>query len=80
MSFTVTKKIVLARALLKQPKLLILEDALDQFSDSETRSIIDYIGHPKNPWALVIVSGNSYWKTYCKEVIQLKEGTIISKS
>lgn len=78
MSYTITKKIVLARAILKKPKLLILEDALDQFSQQETKSIIDFLAKPSNPWALVVVSSNAYWKTYCKEVINLKEGTIQS--
>ena len=79
MSHTVAKKIVLARAILKKPKLLILEDALDQFSEIDTQSIINFLGKSSNPWALIVVSGNDYWKTYCKEVIQLKEGTIESK-
>ncbi len=79
MSFTITKKIVLARAILKKPKLLILEDALDQFSEQDTKSIIDFLCKPTNSWALVVVSSNAYWKTYCKEVINLKEGSIQSK-
>lgn len=79
MSFTITKKIVLARAILKKPKLLILEDALDQFSEQDTKSIIDFLCKPKNSWALVVASSNTYWKTYCKEVINLKEGSIQSK-
>jgi len=79
MSFTITKKIVLARAILKKPKLLILEDALNQFSEQDTKSIIDFLCKPSNPWALVIVSNNDYWKTYCNEVINLKEGIMKSK-
>ena len=78
MSHTISKKIVLARSILKNPKLLILEDALDQFSEKDTKAIIDYLCKPSNPWALVVVSSNSYWKTYCKEVINLKEGNLVS--
>jgi len=80
MSYTIAKKIVLARAILKNPKLLILEDALDQFSEQDTKSIIDFLSKPSNSWALVVVSSNAYWKTYCKEVINLKEGIIQSKN
>ena len=79
MSYTITKKIVLARAILKKPKLLILEDALDQFSKEDTKSIIDYLSKSSNPWALVVVSSNTYWETYCTEVFNLKEGIIQSK-
>lgn len=75
-SYTISKKIVLTRAILKQPKLLILKDALDQFSEEETKSIINYLCNPTNPWALVVVSSNNYWKNYCKEIVCLKEGVI----
>jgi len=75
-SYTIAKKIVLARAILKQPKLLILEDALDQFSEAETKSVIDYLCKPTNPWALIIVSSEDYWKEYCKELLLFKEGQI----
>lgn len=78
-SYTDSKKIVLARAILKQPKLFILENALDQFSESEAQTIIDFLCNPSNPWALIIVSRNNYWNTYCKEIIHLKEGHIHSK-
>ncbi len=80
MSLTISKKIVLARAILKQPKLLILEDALGQFGRVEAKSIIDFLCKSTNPWALVVVSSNNYWKTYCKKIIYLKKGEIQSKS
>ena len=76
MSFTLSKKIVLARAILKQPKLLILEDALDRFNETETHAIIDYLTHPDRPWALIVVSSSSVWITKCSELITLKNGKI----
>lgn len=72
MSFTIAKKILLVRSILKQPKVLILEEALDQFNESERRDIIDYLCDPSQPWALVVVSNSDYWKTYCNEIISLK--------
>ncbi|WP_111306879.1 peptidase domain-containing ABC transporter [Confluentibacter sediminis] len=76
MSHTVSKKIILARAILKKPKLLILEDALDRFNPTETNAIIDYISHPDRPWALIVVSGNASWKSKCSQIIQLEKGEI----
>lgn len=76
MSFTISKKIVLGRAIIKKPKVLILEDALDQFSEEDSQQIIDYLGKSTNPWALIVVSNNNYWKTYCNEVINLYDGVI----
>lgn len=76
MSYTITKKLVLARAIVKKPKVLILEDALDQFNINETNNIIDFLINPENPWTLVVVSSNQRWQTYCNDVITLEEGRI----
>lgn len=76
MSYTLAKKIVLARAILKQPKVLILEDALDRFNDTETTSIINYLTHEDRPWALVVVSSNDVWLRNCGQVITLEKGQV----
>ena len=76
-SYTNSKKIILARAILKSPQLLILEDALDQFSQSETKEIIDYLTDPQHPWSLVVVSSNDYWKNFATQVIKLTKGQLV---
>lgn len=76
LSFTIAKKIILARAILKQPKLMILEDPLDQFNLSETKTIIQYLTHPDRPWGLVVVSSKKSWSSKCNQIITLDKGTI----
>lgn len=76
MSFTLSKKIVLARAILKEPKVLILEDALDKFNQEETSSIINYLSHKDRKWALIVVSSSDAWLNKCSEVIILEKGKI----
>lgn len=78
MSYTIAKKLILARAIAKKPKLLILEDALDQFNKEETNTIIDFLSDASNPWALIVVSSNDYWSTKCTEVLTVNNGTIIN--
>ncbi|MFK7748820.1 MAG: peptidase domain-containing ABC transporter [Kordia sp.] len=75
-SYNISKKIVLARAIIKQPKVLILEDPLDQFNVDESNDIIDFITDEKNPWALIVVSSNERWKTNCGELITLDKGEL----
>ena len=75
-SYTISKRIVLARAILKNPKVLILEDTLDPFSQTETRSIIDFLCQPSHPWSLVVVGSNDHWRTHCHEIIQMVDGRI----
>ncbi len=77
-SFTVAKKIILARAIIKEPKLIILEDPLDQFNLNETVRIIDYLTDEEKPWSLIVVSSKKSWKMKCKNVITLENGKIKS--
>lgn len=80
MSYTTSKKIILARAIVGRPKVLILEDPLDQFSANETSKIIKFLTDKANPWSLIVVSKNSEWKTQCNQIIELENGNIKSKS
>jgi len=75
--FTVVKKIILARALVKQPKLLILEDPLEHFEKDEASRLIKYLTDPAQPWALIVVSFNSEWVNSCTQTINLSKGQII---
>jgi ABC-type bacteriocin/lantibiotic exporter with double-glycine peptidase domain len=76
MSYTLSKKIVLARAILKSPKVLVLEDALDRFNPVETNNIIDYLTHKDRPWALIVVSSSDVWINKCSRMITLEKGTL----
>ena len=75
-SYTISKKIILARAIVKKPKLLILEDALDQFNIQETNTIIDFLTDKSNPWGVIVISNNKYWTQKCTEVKTLSNGKI----
>jgi len=76
MSYTISKKIILARAIIKQPKVLILEDPLDQFNLDETTKIIDYLTDKERPWALIVVSSKKSWRTKCSQIVTLEQGEI----
>jgi ABC-type bacteriocin/lantibiotic exporter with double-glycine peptidase domain len=78
-SYTIAKKIVLARSIVRKPKLLILKDPLDQFDDNETDKIMDFLTHPENPWAMVVVSQNPKWAQRCGRVLTLNKGKLISE-
>ncbi|WP_223034433.1 peptidase domain-containing ABC transporter [Hanstruepera marina] len=80
MSYTTSKKIILARAIVNKPKVLILEDPLDQFSAHETTKIINFLTHKNQPWALIVVSSNPEWETVCDQIIELENGNIKSNT
>ncbi len=76
-SYTIAKKIVLARSLVKKPKLLVLRDPLDQFDPEEADRIMEYLTAPERPWILVVVSNDTGWMGRCGQKITLKDGRII---
>lgn len=77
--FTISKRILLARAIIDSPKLLLLKDPLEHFEKSEMEQIIKYLSAPERPWTLVVSSRNIQWKSYCNQTIEIIEGKINSK-
>ncbi len=76
--YTVTKKIVLARSIIRKPKLLILKDPLDQFDESEALRIMEFLTDKNRPWALLVASTDPKWLGRCKNIITMDEGKITS--
>lgn len=76
---TVSKKIVLARSIVRKPKLLILKDPLDQFKTEEAEKIMDFLTDPSNGWALLVVSTNLRWAKSCTRMITMENGKIINE-
>ena len=77
-SFTVSKKIMLARSIVKNPKLLMLKEPLDQFEAKEAQQLVDFLSQPEHPWTLVVVSQNNIWKPKLNKLIILDKGQIIN--
>jgi ABC-type bacteriocin/lantibiotic exporter with double-glycine peptidase domain len=75
-SNTVSKKIVLARSIVRKPKLLVLKDPLNQFAAAEERKIVDFLFDKDNPWTLVVACQDKIWQEYCQDQIHLNEGKI----
>ena len=77
LSYTMSRKLVIARALAVGPKVLILKDPLDEFDDDEIKAIMKYIFDPKHKWTVLVASKNDSWKKYCDRVITLENGKIV---
>ncbi|MHA7944167.1 peptidase domain-containing ABC transporter [Formosa sp. 3Alg 14/1] len=78
--FTVSKRILLARAIVHQPKLLLLKDPLEYFENNEAEELIKYLTGKDRPWALVVSSQNVHWWTYCNKTLEISDGQIINNA
>jgi ABC-type multidrug transport system fused ATPase/permease subunit len=76
LSYTISKKIVLARAIVHKPKLLILKDPLDQFDETESESILNFLFDKNNPWAICVVSRNINWIERSDMVLKMNDGKL----
>lgn len=76
LSYTISKKIILARAVVHKPSLLILKDPLDQMDDEETLQLQKFLFDKENTWSLLVVSKNERWKKLCDRVVELHQGSI----
>lgn len=75
-SFTISKKLILARAIIKKPSLLILEDPLNQFPVDEAERIIKYLTSNED-WGILVVSNKPYWDNKVHRILELQNGKII---
>ena len=68
---SIIQKIQIARLIIHEPKLLLLEDPLQFIEASEKEKIINYLMHKDRNWTLIVISDFGYWKTKCDRVIRL---------
>ncbi len=78
--YTIAKKIVIARAIVHSPELLLLKDPLENFEQQEAQRIIEYLIDTRHPWSLVVSSRNPLWRKHCTKIIQLNNGTLINNT
>ncbi|MFM2265585.1 MAG: hypothetical protein RLZ77_1005 [Bacteroidota bacterium] len=74
------QKILIARSIVTQPKVLLLEDPLNKMDTKIANEIIDFLVDPKHKWTLVVSSKNEYWKKQCSRTIELSNGKLIADS
>lgn len=71
------QKLLIARAILNAPKLLLVEDNLEAIDQDEKKDIIDFLKNKKNKWTVIAVTRNEYLIDKADQVIELHEGEII---
>jgi ABC-type bacteriocin/lantibiotic exporter with double-glycine peptidase domain len=70
------QKILLARSVIRKPKILFYEDPTSTMDEAEANEIIDFITSKNNKWTIIVSSKNPHWKTKCNRKITMEKGTI----
>jgi ABC-type bacteriocin/lantibiotic exporter with double-glycine peptidase domain len=77
-SESIAHKIILARSIVKRPKLLVLEDFLLGFENEQKVKFLKTIFHESNSWTVLLVSNDPEIMRLCDRTIVLKHGSISS--
>jgi len=68
----IVQKLLIARAVVHKPRLILMEDPLHLVQEEEKREIIDYLMSPEHNWTAVVVSNDAYWQDHSDQLIHMK--------
>lgn len=74
---TFIKKLILARCLAKEPRILILNDFFDNSQKHEKLKLIELLVNPENNWSLIIISNDPMIMSACDRVVYMEDGAIL---
>jgi len=73
---SVIQKLLLARAIVHHPKLLLLEDCFDNLSENDKNNITDYLLSDKFKCTIIAITNDEYYLSKCNSSYIMKSGTI----
>lgn len=74
LSKSTIQKILLARAIVNNPCLLLLENGLEYLEAAERLKIIRYLTADERPWTLLAVSSDPLMAQHCARVVVMQKG------
>ncbi|QJX48188.1 ABC transporter ATP-binding protein [Hymenobacter taeanensis] len=78
LSDSVRQKLLLARALVRRPRLLLLDNFLTGVEPAERLRILQRLLAPQQPWTVLLASNDVRVLTLCPRLALLREGRIIA--
>ena len=71
---TVLSKIILARSIIKEPKVLILDDFLTNLEGEDKEKITNWLFSEEHRWTIVVSSNDSFLAKKCDKVLIMENG------
>ncbi len=71
-------KIILARTLISQPEILLLEDFMSRIEPQAQTPLRHYLTSRDRPWTMVAITNDPRFAAQCDRVIILQEGLVIA--
>jgi len=74
-----TRKLMLARAIVARPRLLLIDGMIDVFSDEESERMIKMLVDSKRLWTLIMITGRQRLANAGTVILKFSEDGVISK-
>lgn len=71
----VSKRIILARSIVKKPDILLLKEPLESFEPEEAKRILEFLTDPVHKWSILVASQNPVWEKVCDKVVLLEKSS-----
>lgn len=68
------RKLVLARAVAARPRLLLLDESLDDLDPNTRRRVGSFLFAPERPWTLILTTHDAYTLQQCTRSVVLEQG------
>ena len=76
LSSSQSRRLMLARAIVGRPRLLLLDGILDSLSDDELSLVVPQLCHGIQPWTLVVATGKKWIADQCDYLLKLPTGEV----
>ncbi len=70
------RKLVLARAVAARPRLLVLDDSLDELDPDSREEILRYLFDPSRPWTVLVTSRDAATLRHCTSALSFEGGRV----
>ncbi|MCC7502645.1 MAG: ATP-binding cassette domain-containing protein [Flavobacteriales bacterium] len=73
---SLVKRIIQARCIAGRPRLILLEDSLQNWDPADREQLLGWVTAPERPWTLLAVSNDPWLQQRCTRTIELRNGRL----
>ncbi|MBL7952523.1 MAG: ATP-binding cassette domain-containing protein [Flavobacteriales bacterium] len=73
---SLVKRIIQARCIAGVPRLILLEDSLQNWDQKDREELLGWISAPERPWTLLAVSNDPWLQQRCARTVHLRDGKL----
>lgn len=73
---SLVKRIIQARCIAGRPRLILLEDSLQNWDPADREQLLGWITAPDRPWTLLAMSNDPWLQQCCTRTIELRNGRL----